>query len=103
MVEMRTQPAYRKGRSGNPPPNVLRAGKVVQLYGGGLKVMWESDRLIVLGDGRADHKPVNRYMNTGMGKGATEPCSLQRKHDADRKDCYIQANLPAGNSKQGSN
>ena len=50
---------------------------------------WESDRSIVLGDGRADH----------MGKGATELRSPQRKHDVDTKDGYGHANLTAGNSK----
>ena len=49
---------------------------------------WESDRSIVLGDGRADH----------MGKGATELRSLQRKHDAEENACYRHANLTAGDS-----
>lgn len=40
-----------------------------------LKSWWESDRCIVLRDGRADH----------MGKAATESRSSQRKHDADKK------------------
>ena len=39
--------------------------------------VWESDRSIVLGDGRAVHR----------GKGATKLCSSQRKHDTDKKDC----------------
>ena len=37
-------------------------------------VMWESDKPIVLRDGRADHK----------GKGLTVVCSLQRKLVPDR-------------------
>ena len=37
-----------------------------------------------------------------MGKGTTELCSSQRKHDADKQDCYPHANLTAGNSKQGT-
>jgi hypothetical protein len=51
--------------------------------------VWESDRSIVLGDGRADH----------MGKGTTGLRSPQRKHDADTKDCYRHANLTAGDSE----
>ncbi len=53
--------------------------------------VWESDRFIVLGDGRAAH----------MGKGTTGLRSPQRKHDADKKDCYGHANLTAGNSEEG--
>ena len=50
---------------------------------------WESDRSIVLGDGKADH----------MGKGTTGLRNPQRKHDADTKDCYGHANLIAGDSE----
>lgn len=38
----------------------------------------DSDRFIVLGDGRAVH----------VGKEATGQCSPQRKHDADEQDGY---------------
>ena len=49
----------------------------------------ESDQPIVLGDGRAVH----------MGKGLTGIRSLQRKHSPDMKGWIMNANLPAGNSK----
>ena len=52
----------------------------------------ESDQLIVLGDGRADHR----------GKGLTEVRSWQRKHCPARRAGLSNANLTAGNSKEGS-
>ena len=54
-----------------------------------LKVLRESDRRIVLRDGRTDHE----------GKAATEQCSPQRKHEAVRKNRSTHANLTAGNSE----
>ena len=41
-----------------------------------LKIFRKSDQLIVLRDGRADHR----------GKGLTEICSLKRKHCPEEKD-----------------
>src|SRR6266581_7689079 len=52
----------------------------------------ESDPLIVLGDGRADHK----------GKGRTGIRSLHRKHCPARKGRKSNANLTASNSNEGS-
>jgi hypothetical protein len=72
--------------------NVPRRGAGVGRYNqkGGQPRAWrESDHCIVLGDGRTDHK----------GKAVTGSCSSQRKHDADKMDRYLHANLPARDSK----
>ena len=53
--------------------NLLYTGKLIQPIEGWLKMIRESDTLIVLGDGRAVHR----------GKGCTELCSPQRKHVPD--------------------
>jgi len=75
---------------GRPVP--LPGNGVAELIGiGKATVVRESDRSIVLGDGKADH----------MGKGATELRSSQRKHDAEENACYRHANLTAGNSDKG--
>lgn len=60
--------------------------------GGRPKAWRESDRRIVLGDGRAGHK----------GKAATGSRSPQRKHDTEQNDRYRHANLPAGDSEEGA-
>src|SRR2546426_11305409 len=52
----------------------------------------ESDQLIVLGDGRADHR----------GKGLTGVRSWHRKHCPARKGRKSNANLTASNSNKGT-
>ncbi len=54
-------------------------------------VRGESDQLIVLGDGRADHR----------GKGLTEVRSWQRKHCPAKKGRKSNANLTASHSNEG--
>ena len=58
------------------PPCLGRVGRTNRKKAN-RRVAGESDRSIVLGDGRADH----------MGKGATESRSPQRKHDAEENAC----------------
>ncbi len=64
---------------GNPDTEVAETyatsytGKTIQPKEEYLKTVRESDTLIVLGDGRADH----------MGKGCTRLCSPHRKHVPD--------------------
>jgi hypothetical protein len=66
------------------PESFNRVGLTNQKEGN-LKRVRESDHLIVLCDGRADHKPAYSFHCTGMGKGVTGLCSLQRKDVPEEK------------------
>lgn len=62
---------------GRPRPLLRNEVEVANEKKAPSTVEWESDRSIVLRDGRAVHR----------GKGATKLCSSQRKHDTDTKGC----------------
>ncbi len=68
---------------------VITTGRTLQQSEESLMSVRESDRLIVLRGGSADH----------MGKGTTELCGPQREHGPDMimKDWIIHANLTAEN------
>jgi len=55
---------------GDPIGSFRKGGRACREVESRPKADWESDQLIVLGDGRTDHR----------GKGLTEICSLKRKH-----------------------
>jgi hypothetical protein len=66
----------RDGRELGRPKEFPEEGMASREVESRQKIPWESDQLIVLGDGRADHR----------GKGLTEICSLKRKHCPEEKD-----------------
>ena len=90
----RGNPDTEAGRSldGENASSDASGGKRVRPKEEAPKIRGESDPLIVLGDGRADHK----------GKGRTEVRSWYRKHCPARKGRGSNANLTAGNSKEGT-
>src|SRR3989442_3623424 len=90
----RGNPDTEAGRSlnGENASSDASGGKRVRPKEEAPKIRGESDPLIVLGDGRADHQ----------GKGRTEVRSWYRKHCPARKGRGSNANLTAGNSKEGT-
>ena len=61
---------------GDPIGSFRKGGRACREVESRPKADWESDQLIVLGDGKADH----------VGKGLTGIRSLQRKHEPNKED-----------------
>jgi len=89
----RGNPETEVGRTLNAAlkPGEGESGRLLEAKRRAPRTAGESDHLIVLRDGRADHR----------GKGVTGIRSLQRKHCADVKGRISSANLTAGDSDDG--